>query len=212
MPPLDNRDVAASGGDSSQGTCDRAGDERGDIERIVRALRARTEIEDVLRRLCAGADRNDYEMVRSAYHDGAYDDHGSYRGDVDGLIEWAGRRHAVIDQSMHFLGNCTIELYGARAFVETYCIVHQRIRGDGSTPATRMTVGCRFVDLFEFRKGEWRIARHVVVYEWWREHPCEDERELDPAWAHALRSRGDLRYRMSELARGSALNSTGPNG
>jgi SnoaL-like protein len=101
---------------------------------------------------------------------------------------------------MHFLGSSSVELDGDRAFVETYCVVHQRVQdatgdGDGDGPR-RVTVGCRYLDRFEHRSGTWRIARRVVAYEWWAEQPCEGERELGPEWTVSRRSGDDALYQM----------------
>lgn len=138
------------------------------------ALRAKEEIREVLFRYCRGVDRRDFELLRSAYHPDAEDDHGGYHGDVDGLIQWIRRRHEHVPQSMHFLGNCIIELAGNEARAETYCVVYQRIEGDDTDQAAQlglassgnqMALRCRYVDLFSQRDGAWRIARRTVVYE-----------------------------------------------
>ena len=50
----------------------------------------REQIRDVIYRYARGVDRRDYELVRSCYHPNATDDHGSYKGDVDGFITWLG--------------------------------------------------------------------------------------------------------------------------
>jgi hypothetical protein len=135
--------------------------------------------------------------MRSAYHDDAYDDHGGYKGDIDGLIAWVRERHQTIEQSMHFLGNSTIDRDGDRAFGETYCRLYQRTAG----PAPRrLSIGCRYLDRFERRDGEWRIARHIVAYEWWHEEPCVGERELGSEWTTSKRSREDALYQEKALA------------
>ena len=154
-------------------------------------LVARSEVEAVLRRYCTGVDRKDWALMRSAYHDDAIDDHGLYRGDVDGLMEWLQGRHENIEQSMHFLGNSTIEVEGDHATGETYCILNQRA-GD-----TRITVGCRYLDRFERRDGTWRISSHVVAYEWWREESAAHERMLPPECTTSKRSRADALYQLA---------------
>jgi hypothetical protein len=168
-----------------------------DLAAIVKDLQARAEIAEVLHRYCTGVDRKDFDLMRSAYHDDAYDDHGLYKGDVDGLIAWVSERHEAIEQSMHFLGNSTIERDGDRAFAETYCVLYQRTAG----PAPRrLTVGCRYLDHFERRDGTWRIASHVVAYEWWRDEPCDGERELGPECTISKRSRDDALYQLKAEA------------
>jgi SnoaL-like domain len=167
-----------------------------DDSAVVAEIRDRQQIEAVLHRYCRGVDRKDFDLMRSAYHNDAEDLHGGYNGDVDGLIAWVRDRHEAVDQSMHFLGSRSIEFDGERAFGETYCIVHQRVRGgDGQRPV-RLTVGCRYLDRFERREGKWAIAKRVVAYEWWREESCDAERGFGPEWTVSEHSRDDALYRL----------------
>jgi hypothetical protein len=166
-----------------------------DVDTFVAEQRDRLEIEAVLARYFQGVDRKDFELLRSAYHEDAEDYHGFYNGDVDGLIEVLRTRHETVPQSMHMLGQCAIELDGDRAFGETYAIVMQRV--DDESPR-RITIGCRYVDRFERRDGEWRIAKHVVAYEFWQEQSCVVERAFEPAWTVAQRSREDALYRIRD--------------
>jgi hypothetical protein len=46
------------------------------------------EVRDVIYRYCRGIDRRDYDLVRACYHADATDDHGDYRGGVDGFITY----------------------------------------------------------------------------------------------------------------------------
>lgn len=75
----------------------------------VNELLAREAIREVLQLYARGVDRRDWALVASTYHPDAHDDHGGYKGGVTGLLEWLERRHASIEQSMHFLGNCLID-------------------------------------------------------------------------------------------------------
>jgi hypothetical protein len=133
----------------------------------VSRLIAEAEIRDALARYARGADRNDVELIRSAYHPDATDSHGYFSGTIDGFVEWFRERHAAVTQSMHFLGNCLIEFdRDEAAFVETYCQAFQRLR-DPARPGTLqdLHVLCRYLDRFERRDGRWAIAARTVVYE-----------------------------------------------
>ena len=147
-----------------------------DQEAFLQRLRDEHDIKEVLQRYCRGVDRRDFDLVRSTYHPDARDAHGPYNGDVDGLIDWMTRRHEGVAQSMHVLANCLIEWRDQdRAEVETYCVTYQRLRGSNAATAdVGLTVGgpgqqtqvrCRYLDRFERRQGEWRIADRAVIYE-----------------------------------------------
>ena len=47
----------------------------------------RHEIEACLLRYTRGVDRKDWDLVRSAYHTDAHDNHGNYKGGIDGFID-----------------------------------------------------------------------------------------------------------------------------
>lgn len=79
------------------------------------------EIRDLLSRYARGVDRADWDGVRETYHKDAYDDHGDYKGGIDGFIEFGRSRTGGATQVMHFLGECLIEFASpAVAIVETY--------------------------------------------------------------------------------------------
>jgi SnoaL-like protein len=131
----------------------------------------RAEIYDVMCRYARGIDRGDPDFIKPAYHPDAYDDHGDYKGNIDGFIEWLGTRFVNFDNSMHFLGNCLIEFAGPDlALVETY-YASRRLRAPVADECAGLApddVICRqawgrYLDRFERRNGEWRIANRIVV-------------------------------------------------
>ena len=133
----------------------------------------RADILDCLSRYARGVDRGDWALVRSTYHSDAIDQHGEYRGDVDGLIGWLEQRFAGVDNSMHFLGNCLIDFASTDfAFVECYFgssrlrepSDSERAERTGTDMMCRQAWG-RYLDHFERRGGEWRVANRVVVVE-----------------------------------------------
>jgi hypothetical protein len=130
-------------------------------------LLAKQECYDVLMRYVRGIDRCDTELVRSAYHPDAYDNHGAYQGDLDGFIAWV--KPAVMDSldvTMHKVGNVLIEVAGDNAFGEAYAETHHILGEDER--ATDRVMPLRYIDRFERRHGAWRIAHRIVAYEWQR--------------------------------------------
>lgn len=131
----------------------------------------RAEIHDCLARYVRGVDRGDAELLRSAYHPDAYDDHVEYKGGVDGFIAWIEARFAPFENSMHNIGLSIIEFAGPDvACVETQ-YASRRLRKPTPQEAAhlgphdmmmRQSWG-RYLDRFERRDGAWRVARRVVV-------------------------------------------------
>jgi hypothetical protein len=59
-----------------------------DLERTVGELKDRQDILDCLMRYSRGVDRLDRELLRSAYHPDAVDDHGMFAGGRDAFVDW----------------------------------------------------------------------------------------------------------------------------
>lgn len=132
-------------------------------------LLAERSIARVLASYARGIDRVDLELVRRCYWPDATDDHGGYSGGVDGFLAFVAAALARFERTNHFLGNVLIDadLDRGVARAETYCVAYHRYTDADGHP-TDMTAGLRYVDRFERRHGEWRIARRVCAYDWRR--------------------------------------------
>ena len=151
-------------------------------------LLARAEITDVLTRYVRGADRNDWELVRSCYHPDATDDHGLYAGDVDGLMEFLAEVAATLSATSHQLGPPHIEVDDAAARAETYCLGwYERPGSEGSIWS--IAQGLRYLDRLERREGRWAIVSRIVVLDW--ERVLAPGRPSEPAASWPRGARGD---------------------
>lgn len=136
----------------------------------------REMIRDCLYRYCRGIDRVDETLLRSACWPGGIDNHGAYNGTTDGFIDWAMHALPGIERGIHQLHNILIELRGDEAAVESYFSALQRQPGsDGGL--VELYMAGRYVDRFEKRRGEWRVADRVVVFDWVDERPAPDKSE-----------------------------------
>jgi SnoaL-like domain len=129
------------------------------------------EIRDVIYRYCRGIDRRQYELVRSCYHADAVDDHAGFRGNVDEFIAYVAKGLPAYEGTMHFIGNMLIEPHGDRARAESYIVAHHRLAAGEDKAERDYVVGLRYVDDFERRDGEWRIAARVCAIDWTRTDP-----------------------------------------
>jgi ketosteroid isomerase-like protein len=123
------------------------------------------EITACLHRYCRGIDRMDADLVRSAYHDDGYDDHGDYfRGGVEDYLAWVMPVLANrFTSTMHTLSNITVEVEGDTARSESYLIAYHISAGTGAL----RVFGARYLDRFARRDGVgWRIAHRTLVSEW----------------------------------------------
>ena len=134
----------------------------------VQQLLDKQEIREALARYCRGIDRLDADLIRSVYHPDAYDDHGTYKGSGPAFADYVVPALSRYASTMHFLGNCLIDVEGDNAKSETYCVAYHRSKPAGALE-TEMIAGVRYVDKFERRDGgPWLIAHRVVVWEWSR--------------------------------------------
>jgi hypothetical protein len=138
--------------------------------RQLQQLLDREAIRDCLYRYCRGIDRMDEEALRSAYWPDATDCHGAWRGTASGFIEAALEKLRTSGRLVHLIGNILIELNGDSAAVESYFIALQEEADAQGAPQECLLAG-RYVDQFEKRNGQWRVAARTVVYDWQRHTP-----------------------------------------
>jgi hypothetical protein len=132
------------------------------------------DIRDVVYRYCRGIDRRDFDLVRSCYHSGATDDHGDFRGTIDEFIPYVQDRLQRFECTMHFVGNVLVEVADDAARCESYTVAYHRVPPSRTKPERDFVVNLRYVDDFERRDGEWRIATRVCVFDFSRIDPVVD--------------------------------------
>ncbi len=119
------------------------------------------QIEGVVRRFCRGVDRHDRAILESCYHSDAEDDHGIYKGDAKGFIDWVLGATEGVTFMQHTVSN-TMVLAGSGDVLAVETYYHVRTLGiDGGLA---QAFG-RYLDRFERRKGEWRVASRVTTME-----------------------------------------------
>jgi hypothetical protein len=149
------------------------------VSQIKDELADREAIRECLYRYSRGTDRCDEEMLRSAYWEDAIDDHLAFRGTREELIAWMlPTMLNGMDQTLHMIGNIYIQLDGDVANVESYFYGIHRIRSENG-PWDTIGAG-RYLDRFEKRNDEWRIAKRVVMTDWFRDYPDSADWEKGP--------------------------------
>ena len=159
---------------------------------FLEELEARTAIEDCLKRFARAVDRQDWKLARELYHDGAFDDHGFFKGPPDAFLAHIAEMHKVQEHSMHFNTNVLIEFQSReRAFVETYVLVLQRFA------ERRVTASARYLDRFEKRKGEWRVAHRTLVFGDMVAEPLNEPVKFPPGFTVQKHGMDDPLYKVS---------------
>jgi len=141
-----------------------------DLRARIRKLEDRQDIRDCLTRYARGVDRLDRELILSAYHPDAIDDHGVFVGGPADFADWVIALHGTNNaRTQHYVVNHSCELDGDVAHCETYYMT-------GFTDAQDRPLhrsGGRYVDRFERRDGRWAIAARKSVAEWRGPHGQE---------------------------------------
>jgi hypothetical protein len=147
------------------------------LEHELHALLDRQRIYEVLTRYCRGVDRGDVELIRSVYHPDATDDHGMFKGLGVDFASWIVDFLRHWKQSQHLIANFRCDLRGDVAHTETYCL---SISDDGQ--GHNSAVYNRYIDRFERRNGEWKIADRLVVLDISRVTPVTERFDDVPGW------------------------------
>jgi len=126
----------------------------------------RLEIQDVIHRYARGLDRHDDDVLRSVFHEDAWDNHGPWVGPREEFVAWAnGPCHQHTNAHLHQITTHNCEIDGDVAHTESYCQWVHRLKDE----ETVTVGGGRYVDRLEKRDGEWRIAVRRLVLDFYYE-------------------------------------------
>lgn len=175
------------------------------LESIVAALADKQAITEIIYRYCRAIDRCDGDLLRSCFHADSTHDHGPFEGPSADFCKFALQLLAQVGATQHLVGNVLIEVTGDTATSESYWTAYHRILADGPRENAGVLVsrgvdedlfiGGRYIDRFERRQGEWRIAHRFGVHDWQR-FEAADERDFAsmPAAKRGMRGRTDRAY------------------
>lgn len=153
-------------------------------EAAIDAMLAKEALRDLAVRYARAVDRRDLELLRSVYHDDATDEHGVvYSGPASGFVDGFMEVMRGFELTAHYICNASYRVDGNRADGELYFIAYHRTLGDDSKHAI---VSGRYLDNYEQRNGEWRIARRKLVWDSALTLP------VDPADAAQLAALGEV--------------------
>ena len=158
---------------------------------------------ELVYRLARAIDRCDEPLLRSLFHADATDDHGVFHGSASDFATWVMPVLAGMRRTQHCICNVLIEVDGDEAHGESYFNAHHCLpQADG--PDTHMVAAGRYLDRFERRGGEWRIAHRQAVYDWNAQSPSTDtwDRAHAGQWRFGERREADLSYAHFQGRRG----------
>lgn len=134
------------------------------IERTI----DREGIRECIARLARGEDRRDAALIATSYWPDSVTDYGVFKGTFAQYLNWVVPGSEAIANTQHHLGQSYIELAGGSARTETHVISYHRIDYGGGDEHD-VVIGGRYLDLFERRDTEWRIASRTMLYDWYQD-------------------------------------------
>jgi len=164
------------------------------MEAGLKELLDRQAIRECIYRYCRGVDRFDRDLVLSAYHADAVDDHGEFVGPPEAFVDWAFDYHQQHQTSHHHMVlNHSCELDGDVAHSETYWL----FVGENRSKPNTLAAG-RYIDRLERRDGRWGIAARICVTESVNDLTptvmSEEVRAQLMAYGPSARDRSDVSY------------------
>jgi len=133
----------------------------------LKALLQRDEIRERIIRLARGEDRRDAALIRASFWPDASTDYGVFAGSFDDYLAWVVPGSPAIPVTQHVLGQTIVDVHGDTARAETQVIAYHRVNMGAQERDT--TIGGRYLDRFEQRDGEWRIAQRTMLYDWFQD-------------------------------------------
>lgn len=130
-------------------------------------LIAREAIRDCVARVARGEDRRDAALISGAWWPDARVDLGIFAGSFADYLAWVVPGSDAIPVTTHELAQSLIVTEGDAARVETHVTSYHRI--DMGAEHRDIVLGGRYLDRFERRGGEWRIAARTMLYDWLRD-------------------------------------------
>jgi hypothetical protein len=133
-----------------------------EMRKTTQYLQDRQQILDCVIRYCRGLDRHDRELLESAFHDDAIDNHGARVDAKPAFYDLRTGGHNDMSLShLHSITNHSCEIDGNTAHTESYVLFISRHK-DGKTI---WFGGGRYVDRLEKRDGVWGIVVRRLVIE-----------------------------------------------
>ena len=173
-----------------------------DRDAALSALLDKQALHELAMRYSRAIDRRDPELLASVYHPDAHDEHGTFfDGPASAFVANLEKTMAVFAVSQHMIGNASYRLDGDRAEGELYFTAYHRTLPPD--PRHEIVRG-RYLDRYERRGCEWRIAYRRLV---WDSYETTEVRPSDTETLAALGESGagadDYSYRaLSLLGRG----------
>ena len=167
------------------------------MEQAVRDLLDKSAIEDVLVRYCRTLDWLDAEGHADVYWPEAEIDYGFFKGSAAEFVPVVMKVERASRRRWHTINTIQVNLLGnGKADVECYSVAGAASEQNGEM--RDRLFGGRYLDRFEKRGEEWRIAKRTYILDWKTEFAHELEGASEGAFplnVFDIRTSGHPAYR-----------------
>ena len=141
-----------------------------DMQNKLQKLLDKEAIRELVQIYCRAADRHEHVLMRSLYHEDAYDDHGNFfKGPAMEFIDMlpdiqkamAILHHNVTTHNIFFDPENPDYAEG-----ETYIIAFHKVQPDGAPNGHDVLIGGRYFDIYEKREGKWKFSSRSIDADW----------------------------------------------
>lgn len=168
-------------------------------EKDLAELAAREALHSLVTAYSRAVDRRDFKLLRSLYHDDAYEEHGDmFKGGPDDYVAFVESALSKYAATAHYVVNTAFKVAGDRAEGEVYKINYHRSHGPN---AREVITGSRSLDRYRRDEGEWRFLGRSITLDWSSSRAVDDDAYHDFAAASPLGRPGpdDLSYQVLKL-------------
>jgi hypothetical protein len=157
---------------------------------------ARFAITEVIQLYCHAIDRRRWYLLERCFHADATYRYAHIEGGWRDFLNIAQATINPLPISHHQTGSISFRIDGLHAMTETYFTAYHRVAADASEldplPGTGqdrdIVIAGRYVDCFERREGDWRIAHRIGLTDWRRDSDAADAGlfALPPSWRGSI--------------------------
>lgn len=149
------------------------------VEQAWQSLVDKQSLYELSCKYMRGLDRLDAASLQSVFWEDAYCEYGFMNGGAAAFIDFALDALSGHESNQHMIGNTFFEVEGDEAFGEVYFHAYHKVKS--GTGFDDLIVAGRYLDRYECRGGEWKMAYRSERVDWSRTTPsCDPYYQMMP--------------------------------
>ena len=138
----------------------------------METLLAKQEICELACRYSRGLDRLDPDLLLSVFCEDGWCEYGFSNCSPREFVDFAMSALRDHEANQHMIGNTLIEVEGDEAFGEVYFNAYHKVKTD--TGFEDVIIAGRYLDRYEKREGQWKMAYRSERVDWSRSQATSD--------------------------------------